>query len=384
MSSTLTKTAFFTAKPGGEDALGARLLALVEPTRTEPGCVRYGILRSADQPDLWFVYEDWRDEAAFDAHMQTPYVQQFMKDVPTLCSKDVDTRTFHLQSKPSIDVTEAHLHPASGGLAAERPHLDARESTTTTRREMLDMEALEALTSSSGAPSRPILLTGGAVVAVDPMLGDWERADVLIVGSVIVGVGPGLLTAAADDKSIVIDCEGMVVLPAATDFTSPQRSGSLTPGKRADIVVVRIADAKDTPTGAVANRGQHVDILIQDGKVTLWRGRPLADSELSAKPPAVAAGKAADASAFVGMWIDENDFVRQELLSNGRYDEARGDRASAYQGQYWIHGNRIDYLDDLGFWAFGEFKDGVLYHAGYRFRRAPFPSLPKVKAESAA
>ncbi|WP_394326748.1 Atu4866 domain-containing protein, partial [Thermobifida halotolerans] len=35
----------------------------------------------------------------------------------------------------------------------------------------------------------------------------------------------------------------------------------------------------------------------------------------------------------------------------------------------WISGSRIDYLDDLGFWAFGEFRDGVLHHAGYRFTR---------------
>ncbi|PTQ07851.1 hypothetical protein CLG96_17100 [Sphingomonas oleivorans] len=69
------------------------------------------------------------------------------------------------------------------------------------------------------------------------------------------------------------------------------------------------------------------------------------------------------------MWVDESDFVRQELLPGGRYDEARGDRRSAYRGAYWIQGERIIYLDDLGFWAFGEFKDGQLHHAGYRFSR---------------
>ena len=34
-----------------------------------------------------------------------------------------------------------------------------------------------------------------------------------------------------------------------------------------------------------------------------------------------------------------------------------------------ITGNRIDHLDDLGFWAFGEFRDGALHHSGYRFTR---------------
>ncbi|GAA1879620.1 hypothetical protein GCM10009753_03600 [Streptantibioticus ferralitis] len=44
-------------------------------------------------------------------------------------------------------------------------------------------------------------------------------------------------------------------------------------------------------------------------------------------------------------------------------------RPSAYQGRSWIDGTRIDYLDDLGFWAFGEFDGEVLHHAGYRFTR---------------
>ncbi|WP_207423510.1 Atu4866 domain-containing protein [Desertivirga brevis] len=34
-----------------------------------------------------------------------------------------------------------------------------------------------------------------------------------------------------------------------------------------------------------------------------------------------------------------------------------------------MNGSRIDYLDDLGFWAYGEFKDNTLYHAGYKFTK---------------
>ncbi len=35
---------------------------------------------------------------------------------------------------------------------------------------------------------------------------------------------------------------------------------------------------------------------------------------------------------YVGMWVTGDGHVRQELLPNGRYDEARGNRKSAYQG----------------------------------------------------
>ena len=65
---------------------------------------------------------------------------------------------------------------------------------------------------------------------------------------------------------------------------------------------------------------------------------------------------------FVGMWVTRDGHIRQELLANGRYDEARGARKSAYQGSYTVTGNHIDYVDDTGFTATGDVIDGVLYH----------------------
>ncbi|MFE0474881.1 Atu4866 domain-containing protein [Streptomyces sp. NPDC058947] len=65
---------------------------------------------------------------------------------------------------------------------------------------------------------------------------------------------------------------------------------------------------------------------------------------------------------FVGMWVTADGHIRQELLPNGRYDEARGTRQSAYTGRYSVTGNHIDYVDDTGFTATGDVRDGVLYH----------------------
>lgn len=76
-----------------------------------------------------------------------------------------------------------------------------------------------------------------------------------------------------------------------------------------------------------------------------------------------------ESHSYVGMWVTEDGFVRQELLPNGRYDEARGDRESAYQGKYTIDGNEIEYVDDTGFTADGYFRNDVLYHAGMVFYR---------------
>jgi Agrobacterium tumefaciens protein Atu4866 len=73
---------------------------------------------------------------------------------------------------------------------------------------------------------------------------------------------------------------------------------------------------------------------------------------------------------YVGMWVTDGGHIRHELLPNGRYDEARGTRNSAYQGRYEIKGNHIDYWDDTGFTADGKFVDEhTLHHGGMIFRR---------------
>lgn len=73
---------------------------------------------------------------------------------------------------------------------------------------------------------------------------------------------------------------------------------------------------------------------------------------------------------YIGMWVTEDGRIRQELLPNGRYDEARGARQSAYAGRYEVTGTSIFYWDDTGFTADGEFVDAnTLHHGGMIFRR---------------
>lgn len=89
--------------------------------------------------------------------------------------------------------------------------------------------------------------------------------------------------------------------------------------------------------------------------------------------PFAAASESAPAShPYVGMWHTDDDRVRHELLPNGRYDEARGTRESAYQGRYEVDGNYIRYWDDTGFTADGTFVDeNTLHHGGMILRRQP-------------
>jgi hypothetical protein len=79
--------------------------------------------------------------------------------------------------------------------------------------------------------------------------------------------------------------------------------------------------------------------------------------------------QSAQSHPYIGMWVTADGHIRQELLPNGRYDEARGSRQSAYQGRYEVRGDYIFYWDDTGFTADGTFVDGVLHHGGMIFYR---------------
>lgn len=81
--------------------------------------------------------------------------------------------------------------------------------------------------------------------------------------------------------------------------------------------------------------------------------------------PALAGSvQSAQSHPYVGMWVTADGRIRHNLLPNGRYDEARGNRESAYQGRYEVKGDDIFYWDDTGFTADGKFIDGVLHHGG--------------------
>lgn len=64
--------ATFTARPGETERVAALLRDFAEVVRAEPGNVVFDATRLVDEPDRFFVYEEYRDEAAFQAHLAAP------------------------------------------------------------------------------------------------------------------------------------------------------------------------------------------------------------------------------------------------------------------------------------------------------------------------
>ncbi len=67
------------AAPGKGAEMRSALLALAEATRKEAGNICYR-LHTTDDPDEFMIYEQWRDAAALDFHMQTPHLTAFLAD----------------------------------------------------------------------------------------------------------------------------------------------------------------------------------------------------------------------------------------------------------------------------------------------------------------
>ena len=65
----------------------------------------------------------------------------------------------------------------------------------------------------SGRPGRRVLIRGGAVMSMDPAVGDFDRGDVLVEGRRIVAVGRNLDAGGAH----VIDARGRIVMPGFID-----------------------------------------------------------------------------------------------------------------------------------------------------------------------
>jgi (4S)-4-hydroxy-5-phosphonooxypentane-2,3-dione isomerase len=61
-------------KPGYKDRFVAEMLDDARGSvRDEPGCVRFDVIQDEKEPNRIYLYEVYKDRAAFDYHMATPH-----------------------------------------------------------------------------------------------------------------------------------------------------------------------------------------------------------------------------------------------------------------------------------------------------------------------
>jgi quinol monooxygenase YgiN len=88
-------TATWRARKGEEDRISEILQVMTRLTRAEPGCRLYQAHRSVEDPQVFFLYEQYDDEVAFQVHAAAAYFQENVlgEAVPRLESRQ---RAFYL------------------------------------------------------------------------------------------------------------------------------------------------------------------------------------------------------------------------------------------------------------------------------------------------
>ena len=85
----VTVTAHIKAKKGLEEKLKEELLALVEPTRSEAGCISYDLYRDQENQSIFMFYESWQSKGDLEQHLQKSYLTNFMAKADELLAQPV-------------------------------------------------------------------------------------------------------------------------------------------------------------------------------------------------------------------------------------------------------------------------------------------------------
>jgi autoinducer 2-degrading protein len=71
-------------KPEKVEAFLELALFDAQNSRKEPGCLRFDVLRHNEGPPRFAFYEVYKDEAAVQAHRQTPHYARWIREIEAL------------------------------------------------------------------------------------------------------------------------------------------------------------------------------------------------------------------------------------------------------------------------------------------------------------
>jgi quinol monooxygenase YgiN len=88
---TYVVVATYRAQVDTIDQVKDHLQQMVAPTRAEPGCHTYQVLRSRQDDDVFVLVEEYEDERAFEAHRATDHFDTHILQgaIPLLAEREV-------------------------------------------------------------------------------------------------------------------------------------------------------------------------------------------------------------------------------------------------------------------------------------------------------
>ncbi|MER5572682.1 putative quinol monooxygenase [Streptomyces massasporeus] len=91
---TKTLLAEFTAREGAEDEVARMILEYAEKVRQEEGNLTFDVYTKEANPRAYWIFEAYRDEDAFQAHLKAPYGGPFNAALAPLIEEDASVLTF--------------------------------------------------------------------------------------------------------------------------------------------------------------------------------------------------------------------------------------------------------------------------------------------------
>jgi len=76
-------------KPDRHDEAVKVALQMTAETHKEPGVIRYTFHSPLDDPNTFFVYEEWKDQDALDYHNNSEHMKVFQAAIGDLINGDV-------------------------------------------------------------------------------------------------------------------------------------------------------------------------------------------------------------------------------------------------------------------------------------------------------
>lgn len=88
-------------RPEKAEAFERLFRAYVEPSRQEPGCIEYHMLRDKQDPSLFVFYEVWASKADLDVHSALPHMRAFFEQRMDYLERDFDIQLIEMLSPSS-------------------------------------------------------------------------------------------------------------------------------------------------------------------------------------------------------------------------------------------------------------------------------------------
>jgi len=83
-------------KPEQRDAFVQLALGMLAPSKAEAGCICYDCHQDINDPNVFLFFEKWQDQAALDAHFETPHFQNLAAQLPELLAEKASIMTYEV------------------------------------------------------------------------------------------------------------------------------------------------------------------------------------------------------------------------------------------------------------------------------------------------